>query len=525
MSVQTGGYVTEIGDALLIHPINPFIGVSSIASFTDDIDNDTGSRYFDKFFRWSTTGFDWSEYQVLSNANLQALSLNSKLPFYIQYRYVRAGADATSYIKLNSITLNLNTVDFECGEKYKASVFNSFFACSDPNVIAWCSNVLEKMYRQGIVPKYIKRGDEIENDDDYISLWRTICCFFSYFVHYARIFDDYYSNADILRNYLQGKNIFLCGDESLSQLQEITKDLFNQVRRRGTDMPFKVDPDENGVNGEILRLLCYSSCNELIKAISPFNGWTVDRTSPIYKGTYGDPGFTKGFENQEGITGLTPYPTSGNPSYNSSSNIVLFQPGDGFGYFSGDDSANIAKAFTISPNLGYIVRVRLNQLSGSNNENISFGFTAFDSDDNEVSLKSIVDGSDSKWFFEDQAMPKEGRYYNLYGIVFPSSEANRAVSDALLNIGVGNHLKWPETACKALPLLQCTESDSSNFQIEEFKVYLLNTDYSRGFFHTSPILELFAKNNNPNYTNNQIEQIIRRYFVPYNMGLNLNYLS
>lgn len=519
MAVQTNGYLTEIGDQILVIPTNqPYVGVSGITSFTDSVSNTDTQRFFTKEFRYSTDGFQFTEFEELNESNLQAVTLNSKDPFYIQYRYTRSGTDATSHLKFNSITINLTTVDITCGVAYEASIFNSFFACSDQKVIGWCVNVLEKIYKQGIVPKYIFRGDDSEDDRNYIEFWRAICCYFSYFVQYARVFEDFDQNERILRQYLLSRDVYLCGNETLLALQNIAKGLVQNFRKRGTILAFEE---------EIKRLICFNSTDEYVVQVNNYSDWILDESSP----NFDENRVVKAYEDKPGISSLTPYPilenTPGLVGFSDSSKTLLFLPGSGLGHIDPEGSQDQFNrdnfSFNIDPNQTYLFHIRFQQLGGTDYDNISFGVTSFDENNNEYLPISVVNGVTNRWFFLNEELPIKNQYYEFFALLLPSSTPTNA--NSIPQIGFGQNLKMDERTNKAVILLNNDSSrGNGNLQVEELKVYLLNNDV-RGYFDASPTIEFFAKNNNLMLSNDSITEIIKNKFITYNLNFETKWLS
>lgn len=60
-------------------------------------------------------------------------------------------------------------------------------------MLRWAFNVLEKLYVQGVLPKYIKR-DYTENSKDFISYWLSITHMFALIVYMSRQFLNIPSN-------------------------------------------------------------------------------------------------------------------------------------------------------------------------------------------------------------------------------------------------------------------------------------------------------------------------------------------
>lgn len=260
--------VTNIGQVIQFQTGTPVVGLIALSSFVDTIENQTATRFFKKQFRYSTNGVIYSDWIDLTNANLIAISVSSVDTFYIQYLYTRAGIDATGTLTWDNITLNGTTVALPSGSSYSNSIFAPYFDRLDTSVLNWAINVLDKLYKPGIVPNYIIRTGNQSEDLDYIKFWKPICIFFSYLVQFARVFETFNTNSYLANQYLLQRGMFTSGEESLDELLLIIQNMLRMRGERGTSrMYFKDDGDSDSasgsdevnpfpnIDGELLRLL------------------------------------------------------------------------------------------------------------------------------------------------------------------------------------------------------------------------------------------------------------------------------
>jgi hypothetical protein len=104
-----GSIATEENDALLISLATPYKKVKNVISFEDETVGETEDSYFYKEFRWSTNNVTYSDYIELTDANLQALSLDSSNDFWIQYRYTVEELFTGESLEFVSIALEIET--------------------------------------------------------------------------------------------------------------------------------------------------------------------------------------------------------------------------------------------------------------------------------------------------------------------------------------------------------------------------------------------------------------------------------
>ena len=102
----TGSSTDANGDQLLVSLKTPYENVTEVIGFTDSITGESTSCYYNKDFRWGIDGVTYSDWVPLTDINLEALTLNPKNPFWIQYRYTQVG-DCT--LTFNSIALEIVT--------------------------------------------------------------------------------------------------------------------------------------------------------------------------------------------------------------------------------------------------------------------------------------------------------------------------------------------------------------------------------------------------------------------------------
>ena len=102
----TGSSTDANGDQLLVSLQSPYEDVVEILGFTDSIDGESTSCFYNKDFRWGIDGVTYSDWVPLTDANLKNLSLDPNNKFWIQYRYTQVG-DCT--LTFNSIALEVVT--------------------------------------------------------------------------------------------------------------------------------------------------------------------------------------------------------------------------------------------------------------------------------------------------------------------------------------------------------------------------------------------------------------------------------
>lgn len=289
---------TEIGDVLLIVSDVPIIGIIALQSFTDSTGGERAVNYFQKQFRYSVDGVNYSPWILLTNTNLQAVQVQSNDTLYLQYAYTHQGVevDRSESLEFNSVTVDGQFINSPDGPVYQASNFAKYFIYNNVCSVAWSTNVLEKLYKQGIVPKYITRDFAGSNADDrdYLDFWRAITHYFALFVCLARQFQTFYTNSVLLLEYLTERGIIVTNSTQQADMLYIMQSFYDEVRQRGTRKVFQpkgtVTPTgSKTVDGEFLRLIDFKTLDELLVNLNKNEhiGWNIRNNSPTYKGLEG----------------------------------------------------------------------------------------------------------------------------------------------------------------------------------------------------------------------------------------------
>lgn len=305
-----GNISNESGDVFIIRSE---VVVTGLIALSDFIDTVTGS--WSKEFRYTVDGINFTPWVPLTNANLDAVEVESTDTFIIEYRYTNQNNTEASF---SNITVNGEFEETGCGDTYTRSIFNRFFSCSDTEVLNWCINVTNKLYKQGIVPNFIQRGRDSNingEDRDYIDFWRTVACFFAYIVVLARKLKDFRQVDFLLDDFLRNRGIFFCDKNSNTEKNYLVENYFDEIRQRGTSRIYKTK-EENGsvVDGELLRTICYEECDEFIFNLHlPHTiGWSVGNSSPLIKSCVNQIGTNKSYESTDDFLDLSKYPLFGN---------------------------------------------------------------------------------------------------------------------------------------------------------------------------------------------------------------------
>lgn len=537
---------TEAGDVIYIQANIPIIGLIALSSFLSNTTGESETQYFYKEFRYSTDGINYSAWVELTEANLTAIELTIFDTFYIQYRYTYMGTTGTD-LSFNSVRLTGEFQYVDCGFAFENSIFSEFFGCSDLGVLNWCINVLEKIYKKGIIPEYIERNVNANNynvDADYIAFWKSITCFFATLVHYGRQFETLPSNTKLLSTYLKNRGLYFCDNLSLEDLTYLKSHFYDEIRQRGT----KLMITEKGINnkpidGEILRLICKLAGEEFKFALTPDwgVGWCIGRSSPLFKGASTLNFERVGYEATDEVLDLDNYPLL-NSEYIAivtdseiNKSVMRLNLGPNTpGVSTGIMPTLKSQAFLIDNNLNYEISFKVKRPTpGVIIPALYFnllGFTASDLDnvpsnkfftiDNYYWLDEVV--------FEDLNLSDNTNYYTIKLYLLAKSTQPILGNFKYLRIGQGEHRRNNNNIYIA-PQIFITNNHptlpSNPLYLYDLKINILSTNYSLGFVNCKNLFQTWLRNNNLQYSTTQIEQIIREYMLPYNSTIIYNWLS
>jgi len=549
-----GNTCSEIGDILLIETqFSVLADYVQITSFVDSIIGTSGTRFFTKQFRASQDNLVFTDWMELNNTNISTIQGNViNNIVYFQFQYTRSGTDNTGLLEFVSITINGTIVPCTCSSSILNRTFMRGLGCGNFITAQLCSNLLKKLYKRGIIPEYIDRGIDID-DEDYISFWSAISCYFAMFVTYMSKYDTLFMQRDMLIEYLKQKDILVCDNETtLEDLQYISEHYFEEIRKRGTKQIYQKKGDLNNdgsvvdIDGELLRITCTDACDEFILNLCDTDkiGWCVGKCSPLYKGNFHD--LNKGYEKDIMYVNSFDNYRRFYPEFQSifadpilNSNTFVFDDaatmtiGDktGFGVELMPTS-DLDKAIVVSPNIAYEIIIMVKRIGDEPIHSIDFGVDCFDCDANIYTTEKIDGTGDSNRFFEGLVIPKKDIWYTYRGIIYPYGTGDISFPDNLTNAGIGNNLRFgSENINQIIPYL-CINKTTNGVVVEtksivlaQLKVRMLGRNYSLGFIQTQNLLELYTTNKQTNKSEEELDYKIRRKLLPYNSNLILNVIG
>lgn len=545
----------EIGDVLLIDVMPKITGRVHLTDFSDVLEGVTSTRTVQKEFRVSPDGVFWNSWQPLTAENLSLSEYVVDGALTIQLRYTRTSSDSTGVIEFKSIDFMGSR---EAIQFVAPTISSSIFAniIGTPEMKALEENLFKKLYYRGIVPAYIPRADNSdENEDrDYIDLFFSVARFFSLFIRFFKRFENFGTDFDLMREQVRQYGIYF--DESnitLEELQYLAQHLYDQIRQRGTEMIFKrkgylmPNGETLQIDGEFIRLLRSKTTDELLYENMPLSrvGWCLGQSSPMYRGTSQAYYLNKTPENSSDFQNLDNFLIN---KTNERSTASIVETDDGkkvlsfnilndskIGIGNLNENAEIPDKYfvVVDSKLDYEITFAIKILDGANDKNtITFGVDGYDVLKNKLSDAFITPNGDklTDVFFEiSEAKFKNEVWYFVRGILFSYSSSN--LEESLTNIGFGSNLYFNNSFVKyIIPKIIINGVYETEIQIWDYKIRPLvrgtnilplkngeENSHSLGFIQSSRIFYSYVRNNNNSQSKDEITDIIEKYLLPYNV--------
>lgn len=490
----------------------PLRGLSEITHFSDQITGETGTRFFDKFFRYTFDGIIYTDWQELTLPNLQNIVIPLKNDFILEFKYRRAGSSTTGQLVVDKINISGN---YQLSYLQVLSFHDTPFDCisfTDDFFNRTWLNLLNKCYYKGMLPNFMVRGDVDENitknDDDFILLWKSVCYFWAAVIalnnrKVTRFFED----RDNLLEYLRQRSLLFCGDEDYDYLSQIQSTIFAQIIKRGTEEIFKENGDHLSLvdeQEEVLRSICYEQeCDEyLYDLVKNENvGWYIDRTSPEYTGTGINRYLDKDPIKTADFDSLTDFVVS-------SAAIVT----DGDKEAVQIDAAGYIRTnrLKVDPEIAYEIAFFAKAENGAL---LDITCVSEDVSLTPISLEEFQDpNADSNTICQNVEFAVESEYYYIRAIIH--GVGSTTVLNDSLDINVGNNLRFKnEDVCKFY--FEIKNSGTGELYIWDLSFKPARTP-NHCWLDSHAFINVWFNNRNEVDSIDKIIESWRRYLIPYN---------
>lgn len=520
--------IQNIGDELIISLKPKVSGKITLSSYSDALLGLTPYRSVRREFRILTEGVFTQEWQELTDENLSKFSEVVVYDFIIEVKYTRVGTDETGVIQFIDSDFKGN---FSSTNDYlptvKKSIFKNSYNSEELSVIE--NNLFKKLYKNGIVAKYITRGDNNDKTEDsgFFALFSSIAKFFAMILKFMFRFKDFNLDYELLYENVKQKGLFINENNiDLTSLKYLSEHYYDEIRKRGTKMVFLKkgvllkDGTENEFDGELIRLFNVNPDDEIIQTNlnKKYTNWCLGNNSPLYRGFSGDVNKMFGYRYDYLDRGVLEEESEDSTEFKFSlfyGGIVIF------GRYDNEDLSS--KFINVDYNLSYKISFLINFEQGNypdENNSISFELEGFDK--NGIKLNNCfrtTDKSDLNLTLLNDSLIKykNNEWYeiNLFLHNYDSYSNNLLPGNSCFN---NKFIKY------ILPKLRVS---GNNFEFQIKDLMMKPMVYGNGvlndirnkpmcFIHSSNVSYIYAKNNNKNVTTEEIERISNKYLLPYN---------
>lgn len=496
------------GNSLVIR-MQPATGLLALTSFVSNEVGTSATAHFDKYFRYTLNGILFNEWLPLTASSITDITVSPTDTLVIELSYLKIDeVEGESALGVESIEIEATKTTTSPQNFFDRTVFKEFFDSDSVEVLNWYVNVLDKLYNKGIIPNYIDRLNSNNQPDDFLDFWKSIARFFSYFVIYARKFQKFYESETLLSEYIEERGLRISVENNIGELDFLMRKFYQQISQRGTTNIVNKIEEGNIIDGELLRLIWYKSQDEFAFNLHKEEhfGWNLRNSSPLYRGLtlndnlnkYGDRSFEPyDISRYSGATLVT--------DEGKSVLQVASQLGD------------IGNRLKVSPELDYEFSflIKNEELA-----TLTVQLVAYDKDLNIVELLSHKNGEADNYFFQNIGLSCSDKYLSIK--LFLYNKNKKFFSEDLTSINQGKDLTLTEDVVWISPIITLTGGSAKIYGI---RFLPLNTPFSHGLLQTKNWVSCWLKNNNNSLSLLKIEEIIRRYLIPYNCSIRAVELS
>lgn len=549
---------TEENDTLIVKTNGPIIGAKKVLSLTVKITEGFG-YVLEKYFRYTLEGLSWSEWLSLSEESLKSIDIKKNHFFDIEYKFICKKVETGGQVEFPEFSYVEIEFDYEIPKEptfYANHFFKKYFSFYNYDSIKWTQNLLQKIYKPGILAKYIERKNNKNwSDEDFIDFWWSFIYVVSLRLTYNSIYSNIYWYPELLKKYLQQKGIFFGPKTKLDECVYLMQYYYDEISKRGS---LSVLEDRRGlpenfenvsVRGELLRLIDKEDTDEFLSTIitSSENGWIVGRTFPLFSETDTYKGYIKGYELGEGISDLNSYPLSNPSNYNvvdlKGKKVIHFTSSGGIGdreaIIDKDKLLIIHPGFsyeislkfsTTSPTVSLIAGARVMDNLGVEIEspfnqttNLAINSSINIQSKDDVHCVSFAILGKDEFYCEGNDEEYFGKQENSFlKLVYKDKSIVYNGQSVIYNNLLGKRnlqFKNLENLKLLSPFITFKGEEGSDFYIWDIKVRLL--DKKTIFISSIQEILLYFRNNNYFYTQEELKDIIQTYLLPFTMNLTL----
>ena len=489
---------------------------------------------------------EWFDIETLATTNettISGLSYDVPRDTVIQIRLRRIGDGENIRFESFEITGGTYFIDVKPTPTIDSSMFSDINHQYETDELE--NNLFKKLYFRGIVPNYIKRGENRskEEDEDYISLFSTIARFFTLIIRFFKRWEKINNYEEMLKEILRNNGIqFNESKTDFDKLSFLVHNIYSEISKRGTLEVFRLEGDERPdgsiveIDGELMRTINSDKATEvLFETIFKYEiGWCLSKSSPMYRGI---PNFCLALDklhlpnNYSDIHEWDDILTFGNKALRlwRGENVIRFMGESGIGRLS--DSTD-ASNYLIKVDACMDYEIMVGLCVTNNNGDLYASVEGFSLQGMKL-LDSFVlpDKSDisSNFFDAEDHIPLSSfitnKWYYIRFII--KAYSSQPQSSYKLNIGRGNELFFNNAFVRyILPTIRITGGTVyvHNFHIRPLvrgtNINCITGEkfpncFSLGFLKASRFFHLYLRSRNTTMSQDDVEDFINRYLLSY----------
>ena len=513
------------GNSLFIK-MQPATGLLALTSFLS-IEQGTGEdAYFDKVFRYSIDGVLFSDWQALIPSAITNLTFSTKDVILIELQYEKRGSNSQA-LPDPSIYIETTAASIPTQSFFDNTIFKQYFEYTDIRVVGWYVNVLDKLYQKGVIPNYIDRMDQFGDPSSFIEFWRSIANLFAYYVVYARVFESFYEDKNLLSEFLEQRGLTTSPSTTIEELNLLTQTYCQQMMARGTGRinnivtsfdrfsgEFSDEFSDEFLDefsqkyffqGELLRLIHYNEGDEFIFNLhKPEHfGWNLRKSSPLYRSPYLS-------DNANKFKDFIPQ------TLNLYSGATITQD-EGHNVLSVVSTLSLEQV-TVSESLDYEFSFLIKLDEGAR---LTVSCAGLDREGNSIFLVSQKTGANSNVFLEEVYLSDNHSKYLIVRMFVYNSQKTTNSNDTT-EIKQGNNLRTVEGISKLNLSVQIAGGSALIYGV---RFLPLITPYSHGLIQANNWISYWLKNNNNKKTLPSIEAFVKKYLLPINANFKITNIN
>jgi hypothetical protein len=162
-------------------------------------------------------------------------------------------------------------------------------------------------------------------------------------------------------------------------------------------------------------------------------------------------------------------------------------------------------------------------VKGTANTLFTFGIIGFDQNNIQVDLIDVVSLSNENLFFQREQLPIADQWYFIRGIIYNKDQIQLSADNGRMECGLGNNLRLSLTHKYIVPYIvldNATGGVSGDLYVWDVKIRPLKFESSIcGFVGLKSLIYTWMQNNSSQFSDEQVEDIMKRKLLPYNETL------